>query len=122
MDKDLNVRLFKFAVEVIKFLRTISNNQETKIIKYQLTKAATSGGANYEESQSASSKADFINKVNISLKEMRESNYWLRIIKASKIDDSEKLIELINESEELKKILATICKNARKKIEFKNTF
>ena len=102
MGNDLIDRLFNFAVEVIQFLRTIRNNQETGIIKYQLTKAATSGGANYEESQAASSKADFINKVNISLKEMREANYWLRIIKASKINGSEKLLELINESEELK--------------------
>ena len=115
MDVDLNSRLFKFSVEVILFLRTIKNNQETSIVKYQLTKAATSGGANYEESQAASSKADFINKVNISLKEMRESNYWLRIIRATDISKISKGMELINESEELKKILATICKNSRGK-------
>jgi four helix bundle protein len=115
MDIDLNDRLFKFAIDVITFLRTIKNNQETGIIKYQLTKASTSSGANYEESQAASSKADFANKVNISLKEMRESNYWLRVIKATEINKSEKCIQLINESAELKKILATICKNSRGK-------
>ena len=115
MDIDLNNRLFNFAVAVIIFLRSIKNNQETGIVKYQLTKSSTSSGANYEEAQAASSKVDFINKVNISLKEMRESNYWLRVIKSSKIDSSEKLIELINESDELKKILATIVKNSRKK-------
>ena len=115
MDIDLNDRLFKFAIDIITFLRTIKNNQETGIIKYQLTKASTSSGANYEESQAASSKADFTNKVNISLKEMRESNYWLRVIKATEINKSEKCIQLINESTELKKILATICKNSRGK-------
>ena len=66
------------------------------------------------ESQAASSKADFINKVNIALKEIREANYWLRIIEESRINNSEKFVKLINESEELKKILATICKNARR--------
>ncbi len=115
MENDLVDRLFNFAVDVIVFLRTIKNNQETGVIKYQLTKASTSSGANYEESQAASSRADFINKVNISLKEMRESNYWLRIIKASGINTSEKVSELITESEELKKILAAICRNSRGK-------
>ena len=75
MDIDLNDRLFDFGIDIIFFLRTIKNNHETGIIKYQLIKASTSSGANYEEAQGASSKADFINKVNISLKEMRESNY-----------------------------------------------
>ncbi len=115
MDKDLNDRLFRFAIDVMLFLRTIGDNRETGIIKFQLTKSATSGGANYEESQAASSKADFINKVNISLKEIREANYWLRIVRESKINRSENLVKLIRESEELKKILATICKNARGK-------
>ena len=115
MDRDLNNRLFNFAIEVIIFLRTIRNNQETSVIKYQLTKASTSSVANYEEAQAASSKADFINKVNISLKEMRESNYWLRVIKATGINKSEKCNDFINESTELKKILATICKNSRGK-------
>ena len=53
MNIDLDKRLFNFAVEVIEFLRTIKNNQETGIIKFQLTKAATSGGANYSPGQIA---------------------------------------------------------------------
>ena len=77
MNNDLTKRLFRFSVGVIVFLRDIKNNQEAGIIKHQLIKAATSSGANYEESQAASSKADFTNKVSISLKEMRESNYPL---------------------------------------------
>ncbi|WP_291093681.1 four helix bundle protein [Empedobacter sp. UBA6745] len=68
-----------------------------KIIKYQLVKAATSIGANYEEAQAGSSKADFINKVDISLKEARESNYWLRLIEALEKESFE-LTVIINES------------------------
>ncbi|MCH8318411.1 MAG: four helix bundle protein [Bacteroidetes bacterium] len=63
MKKDLCERLFKFAIDVIRFLREIENTTETNVLKYQLTKAATSSGANYEESQAASSNADFKNKV-----------------------------------------------------------
>lgn len=81
-ENDLSKRLFEFAVRVIKFLRTLPNYTELKVINYQLIKSSTSSGANYEESQGASSRADFSNKVFISLKEMRESNYWLRVIEA----------------------------------------
>ena len=114
MDNDLCERLFVFASEVIKLLRKIKYSQETSIIKYQLTKSATSSGANYEESQAGSSRANFINKVAISLKEMRESNYWLRIIKVSEIYKSQNLDELISESDELKKILGAIYTKASK--------
>lgn len=66
----------------------------------------------YEESQAASSKADFINKVSIFLKEMRESNYWLRIIKEL-FPKTKDIASFVNESEELSKILASIILKAR---------
>ncbi len=108
MDKDLNGRLFRFVISTIKFLIKIQNSPETSVIKYQLTKSSTSSGANYEEAQAASSRADFKYKINISLREMRESNYWLRIIKELNIslEDVEPLIE---ESRQLKSILGAIA-------------
>jgi len=78
------------------------------VLKYKLTKAASSSGANYEESQAAISRADFKNKISISLKEMRESNYWLRILRSLNIGDEKTGEYLLNESSELKKILGTI--------------
>jgi len=114
MDNDLSERLLKFAVDVIVYLRTLANSPESKVIKYQLIKSATSSGANYEESQGASSKIDFHNKVRIALKEMRESNYWLIIIRRSLIDSSKNLNKLISESEELKNILGKIASKTRK--------
>ena len=80
MDKDLGKRLFNFAINVIKYLRKLDKSKDIDVISYQLIKASTSSGANYEEAQSASSKADFKNKINISLREIRESNYWLRLL------------------------------------------
>ncbi len=68
---DLCARLFEFAVRVIEFLQTLPYSPENKTIRTQLSKSACSAGANYEESQSGSSKADFTNKVRISLREMR---------------------------------------------------
>ncbi|MHC1778032.1 MAG: four helix bundle protein [Lentimicrobium sp.] len=109
---DIPERLTRFAVGVIKMSRKIDNSIEYKIIKHQLVKAATSAGANYEESQGAGSTPDFTNKVKISLKEMRECNYWL-VVLSQTINLSERPAELdllIDESEQLKKILGSICR------------
>ncbi len=82
MGNDLSKRLFDFAVRSLEFIRKLPDTTEYKVIKYQLAKSSTSSGSNYEEAQAGSSKADFSNKVRISLREMRESNYWLRIVDA----------------------------------------
>ena len=110
---NLEERLFDFAVRLIKFTRTLPLSSEYSVIKYQLTKSATSSGANYEESQAGSSKADFTNKVRIALREMRESNYWLRIIRGIEDETNPELMSLIQESKELKLILGSIVQKAR---------
>jgi four helix bundle protein len=111
---DLCERLFEFAVKVIEFLQTLPYSPENKTIRTQLSKSACSSGANYEESQSGSSKADFTNKVRISLREMRESNYWLRIIKRTVIEvNGSDLDYLIKESGEPKNILGSIVQKSR---------
>jgi four helix bundle protein len=111
---DLCERLFEFAVDCIEFLRTLPYSPENKTIRTQLSKSACSSDANYEESQSGSSKADFSNKVRISLREMQESNYWLRIIKRTvKEINMSDLDHLIKESGELKKILGSIAQKSR---------
>ena len=106
-------RTFKFGMNCIIFLRTLPRDFEYNVIKLQLTKSSTSIDANYEESQAGSSKADFKNKVRISLREARESNYWLRVIKALERSENEQLESLIQESKELKNILASIINNTK---------
>lgn len=107
MKQDLCKRFLEFAVAVIKFLKTIPRSIENDVIRYQLTKCSSSMGANYEESQAASSKADFYNKIKISLKEARETAYWLKILKELKLGDKSELDKLMVESNELKKILVS---------------
>ena len=68
---DLLDRTFNFGVDVLKLIRTLPKDSEYNIIRYQLGKSATSVGANYEEYKAGSSKADFKNKVRISLREAR---------------------------------------------------
>ncbi len=105
---DLKERTFTFAVDVLLLLRTVSNTKENDVIKYQLSKAGTSVGANYEESQGANSRADFRYKISISLKEIREANYWLRIMESIRIGNQDEAKRLIKESAELKLIFGKI--------------
>ena len=113
-DRDLAERLFEFAVAVLLFVKTLPDTPENRIIRYQLVKSSSSSGANYEESQAGSSKADFTNKIRISLREMRESNYWLRLIKrAEPAIDKEQNDYLIKESAELMNILGSIVQKCR---------
>ena len=114
MKQELSDRLLSFSITIIKFLRKFDNTPENNVIKYQLIKSSSSTGANYEEAQGASSKADFTNKVRISLKEIRETNYWLKVLKG--INENSEILNdlesLLSESEELKKILGAICATA----------
>jgi four helix bundle protein len=92
-------------------LGNLPNEPEFNNIRYQLSKSSTSPGANYEEAQAGSSKADFIYKTEIALREMRESNYWFRITEATLTlegKNKNELVYLINESTELMKILGSI--------------
>ena len=115
MKPDLADRLFEFSTAVLKFLKTLPNSPEIRVIRYQLIKSSTSTGANYEEAQAGSSKADFTNKVRISLREMRETNYWLRLQKETEESIApDKIDSLIIESEELKNILGAIVQKCRK--------
>ena len=80
--------------------------------KNQLVKSVGSSGANYEEAQSGSSKADFTYKVEISLREMKESYYWLRLINEANNGFNELILKqiknLIDEAGQLQKILGAI--------------
>ncbi len=66
---DLKSRLFRFAVDTIKFLGTLPFKKEYDVFRYQLSKSATSMGANYEEAQGAFSKKEFASKIGICLNE-----------------------------------------------------
>ena len=99
--RDLSGRLLQFSIDVI---------------KYQHIRSASSAGANYEEAQGAMSKADFNNKVHIALKEIRESNYWLKIITGILEKEDNLMKTLFDESEELKKILGSICTQTGKSL------
>jgi four helix bundle protein len=115
---DIRERAFAFAVRIIKLCRYLEKYSDVaKSVINQLLDAGTSVGANLEEAQAGQTKPDFIHKNTISLKEARESNYWLRLILAtSNFDKNVKtgIEELRDESLEIAKIIAKIIVNTKK--------
>jgi four helix bundle protein len=112
-------RLLSFAVDIIKFLFTIPRVPEYDVIKYQLSKAGTSVGANYEESQSSSYK-EFGQKTRISLRETNESKYWLKVVDKLEIGNKQKREYLIKEADEISRILGSIVSKVDKKLKSLN--
>ena len=111
---DIRERTFQFAVRIIRAVRCLPDDGATRVVAYQLVKAATSVGANVEEADGAESTRDFVHKMSIARKEARESRYWIRIVRAS-IMDNDEWNSLQQESEELARILSAIINSARKK-------
>lgn len=110
---DIRERSFQFAVRVIRAVRCLPDDAATRVIAYQLTKAATSVGANVEEADGAESRRDFIHKLSIARKEARETRYWLRIIRSTMLNNDE-IAALEQESDELVRILSAMITNSRR--------
>ena len=108
---DIRERTLQFAVQVIQAVRRLPDDAATRVLAYQLVKSATSVGANVEEADGAESTRDFVHKMSIARKEARESRYWIRIVRAS-IVDNENWNSLQQESEELARILSAIINSA----------
>jgi len=109
---DIQERTFDFAVEVVKLADRLPSTVAGTEIGRQVARSASSVGANVEEADAAESKRDFVHKMSIAHKEARESRYWLRLISATLLND-EKLEALIQESDELVRIIYTIVTRAR---------
>ena len=105
---------FKFAVRIIRFYKLKSSKDYSLNPLYkQLLRSATSIGANISEAQSAVTKKDFINKLGISLKESRETEYWLKLFNESEIISTVEFKSLFNDCEELSKLLTSIIKSSK---------
>jgi four helix bundle protein len=78
--KDLSDRLLDFAVSVIKVSHMLPNTVAGRHVGGQLIRAGTSSGSNYEEACGAESRSDFVHKMSVVLKELKETRFWLRVI------------------------------------------
>ncbi len=106
--KDIKERSFEFALETLKFCKIIADNEREYIITKQLSRSATSVGANIREARNAVSKRDFINKLAIAQKECDESLYWLELLTEFIEHEYTELVKLRKEASELLLILSAI--------------
>jgi len=87
----------------------------------QLLRSGTSVGANVEEALAGHSRRDFLHKMNVATKEARETQYWLRLLKDSSILSDSQADSIINESNELVKILTSIVKTGQETVKIDNS-
>jgi four helix bundle protein len=111
---DLEDRLIDFAVRVLRVASQLPDTVEGNHVKGQIVRSGTSPAPNYGEAQSAESRADFIHKLKICLKELRETRVWTKIIiKAEMLSKAERLSSILQENDELIRIFHTSVKTAR---------
>ena len=113
---DLEDRLIDFAVRIIRIAEALPKTKIGNHIAGQIIRSGTSPAPNYGEAQSAESRSDFIHKMKLSLKELRETRVWLlMIIKANLIKPASKLELLIDENNQLISIFVKSIDTAKRK-------
>ncbi len=110
----LEERLIDFAVRVINVADKLPKTAVGKHIAGQLLRSGTSPAPNYAEARAAESNADFIHKLKVALKELNETSVWLRVICQAKLMTTTILAELIDENQQLCRILNASIKTAKK--------
>jgi four helix bundle protein len=105
---ELEARTLRFAAAVLHFAETLPGTTVARVLTSQMVRSATAIGSNYRESNRAESKADFVHKVAIALKEAAETEYWLELCLATSLGDARAAGDLRQEANELIAILTTI--------------
>lgn len=112
--QEISERAFEFAVRVVELCQGLDGKPGvSRTLANQLLRSGTSVGANLEESKGGQSRADFLSKVSISLKEARETYYWLRLLNAADILSERQLAPLLDEANQIVAILTTIVKKTK---------
>ena len=114
-DRDLKLRTKEYALGIIRLFSELPKRTEVQILGRQLFRSATSAGAQYREATRGKSTADFISKLEGSLQELEESEYWLELLAESGFYPQERLLALKKETGELKGIFVSIARNTKAK-------
>lgn len=104
----------KFSAKIIKLQQYLTKQKKEIIISKQIIRSATSIGANINEANYGSSKADFIAKMHIALKECAETEYWIRLLKESEYITAQTYSTLLNDCISIKKMLISTLNTAKK--------
>ena len=113
MNNAIEEKSFQFAVRVVNLCRYLRDEKKEFILSKQLLRAGTSIGANIAESQQAQSRPDFISKLCIALKEASETNYWLRLLRATGYLSETEYRTMIVQCKELERLLTSILKSTK---------
>ena len=108
---EIKVRAFVFACDVIRAFPQRRLDTASLKVWSQLISAATSTGAHLEEAAAGGSRAHFLSLIRGGLREVREANYWLRIITATQLAGHQRVADLVEESRELVAIITAIARN-----------
>ena len=113
MNRIVQDKSFYFAIRVVKLCKILREEQKEYIMTKQLLRSGTSIGANIAEAQQAQSKSDFVHKMSIALKEASETNYWIRLLRATDYLNDKAMESMIQDCSELEKMLTVIIKSAK---------
>ena len=113
---DLKDRLIDYAVRIIRLTEALPNTKAGAHVAGQILRSGTSPAPNYGEALAAESQADFIHKLKIALKELRETEIWLKIIaRAKMVSSAKQLAPLLTETDELSAIPFTSIQAAKQR-------
>ena len=104
---------FAFAIRIVNAYKYLQSEKKEYVLSKQLIRSGTGIGANVEEALGGQSKKDFIAKISIAYKEARETKYWLRLLEATKNFEEKEAKALLNDTEELCKILSSILVSSK---------
>ena len=104
--REVSERLLEYGVRAIRVVEALPRSLVGRRVGDQLLRSSISVGANYEEAQGAESREDFVHKLQIALKEVRESNYWLRLLAKADIIPANRLSAILDESNQLRAMLS----------------
>jgi four helix bundle protein len=114
-ESDLKLRTKDYALAVIRLFAALPKRTETQISGRQLLRSGTSVGAQYREATRAKSNADFISKIEGSLQELEETEYWLELLAEAGFCPEDGLSGVKRETGELKGIFVSIVRNTKAK-------
>ena len=107
--------MLQYGADIIQLVGVLPRSLVGRRIGDQLLRSGMGVGANYEEAQAGESREDFVHKLQVALKELRESNYWLRLLAKAKVVPPERLFKLIDESTQLIAMLSKSVATAKGK-------
>ena len=114
MESILEQKSFLFSVRVVNLYKYLCSKKKEHVISKQLLRSGTSVGANVAEAQQAQSRADFISKLSIALKETTETKYWIRLMAAAEYLTNKEAQSILADCVALEKMLVTSIKTAKK--------